>query len=57
MDRLTTPQPKKPVELTRREAQLIARLRQLRNAGKDRAEVELVEDGPRVVNYKEQVVK
>lgn len=40
---------KKPVELTRREAQLIARLRQLARCGKDRAEVELTaEDGPKV---------
>lgn len=40
---------KTAMELTHRERQLIARLRQLRNAGKDRAEVELAtEDGPRV---------
>lgn len=40
---------KQAMELTRREAQLIARLRQLRNAGKARAEVELeAEDGPKV---------
>lgn len=40
---------KQAVELTHREAQLITRLRQLRNAGKTRAEVELAaEDGPKV---------
>lgn len=40
---------KKPVPLTRREAQLIDRLRQLANGGARRAEVELTaEDGPRV---------
>lgn len=40
---------KKPIPLTRREAQLITRLRQLQNSGVARAEVELTaEDGPRV---------
>lgn len=41
------------MELTHRERQLIARLRQLRNAGERRAEVELAaEDGPRVAEGK-----
>lgn len=36
------------MEVTQREAQAIARLRQLYEAGRDRAEVELRDDGPRV---------
>lgn len=40
---------KASIELTRQERQLIARLRQLRNAGKEEAHVILgKEDGPRV---------
>jgi hypothetical protein len=43
------PEPKKSIPLSRREVQLITRLRQLRSLGQQRAEVELDQgDGPRV---------
>lgn len=43
---------KQPMELTHRERQLIARLRQLRNQGMTRAEVEIVGDGPKVAEVR-----